>query len=370
MIATPSFGGPDATVLSMFKKLPHDRYKQYLIFLRCSKTINHLLVGKSRALGISSVLISTWGKCNLLALLKIIIFVKKNRIQVVHSHNYKTDILTYLASKCCSIKLATTLHGWVEKTRRLKFYKRVDFKLLKQFNLIKTVSIPLRLEAISEGLPSDKVMVIPNAIDISLMVKMEDKVAELRDEFGLKKSNTVISYVGRLDREKNPGLLMEALPALMNKIPGLKCFFIGEGELKESLIHRAGELSVSRAVIFTGYRGDALSLISLTDILIITSWTEGIPKCLLEGMAFKKPVVATAVGGVPDVIIDGENGMLIPPGNREELINKVELLLESPDFRRRLGENGRALIESEYSDRRMVAQMDDFYQKLMEEADE
>lgn len=129
------------------------------------------------------------------------------------------------------------------------------------------------------------------------MVSRKERIAALRKEFSLKKSTPVIGMVGRLEKEKNPGLLVDALSDLVEEYPDLKCMFVGEGPLKNDLIRRVRELHLDRAVIFTGYRSDALQLTALMDVLILPSWTEGIPKSLLEGLAFKTPVVATAVGG-------------------------------------------------------------------------
>ena len=123
MMATPSFGGPDATVLSLFQKLDPARYRQYLIFLKSPSTLNHMLVEKSRDLGIETILLSTRGKVNLPSLVRALGRVEKNRIDILHSHNYKTDILTYYISRFYSSKIASTLHGWTERNRRMRLYK-------------------------------------------------------------------------------------------------------------------------------------------------------------------------------------------------------------------------------------------------------
>lgn len=365
IMATPSFSGPDATVLSIFEKLDPVRYRNYLIFLNSPGTVNQLLVERSRSLGIETVSFDTRGKINLLTLKKIISFTRKNRIQILHPHNYKTDILAYLASRFYPVKCVSTLHGFVNRNRKMRFYRRLDLKILKHFDRVKVVSRPLYSLAESVGICPDKLSLIPNAIDLALMVSGETEQESIRKEFTLNKKQPLIGMIGRLDKEKNPGLILDILPELIRLFPDLKCFFVGEGSLRGDLIRRAEEMGLNSMAVFTGYREDARTIISLLDVVIIPSWTEGIPKTLLESMAFEKPVVATRVGGVPDVIRDGKNGFLVPPGDPRVMADKVAFLLADSELRHRMGIAGRDLMVNEYSDRRMVSQMDEFYEKVL-----
>jgi len=170
--------------------------------------------------------------------------------------------------------------------------------------------------------------------------------------------------VGRLDGEKNPDLLLAALPRLAKEFPALRCLFLGEGALRGELEARAAELGVDSAALFLGYREDVREIIPLIEVVIFPSWREGIPIALLESMALKRAVVATRVGGMPDVIVDGENGYLINPGDTEELARKVSHLLKDRNLRRFLGENASALVRKDYSSRRMVNQIREVYEKL------
>ncbi len=364
LMATPAFSGPDATVISLFKKLDPERYRNYLIFLKSPGTVNQLLVERSRDLGIESVAFETRGKFNPVTLARIISFIRARRIDILHPHNYKTDILAYLASLFYPARCVSTLHGFVDRNRKMKFYKQLDLALLKRFARVKVVSQPLLSLAEEAGISPDKISLIPNAIDLDLMVCGEREKKKLEREFGLEVSQPLIGMVGRLDREKNPGLFLDALSELIARFPGLKCLFVGEGPLRGDLIRRGEEIGVGSSVIFTGYREDARDIISLLNVVVIPSWTEGIPKTLLESMAFKKSVVATAVGGMPDVIVEGKNGFLIPPGDTAALTDRVALLLKDHDLCRQFGESGYSLVVAEYSDRRMVAQMEEFYEKV------
>jgi glycosyltransferase involved in cell wall biosynthesis len=365
LMATPAFSGPDATVLSLFEKLNHQRYRNYLIFLKSPGTVNQLLVDRSRELGIESVSFPTRGKLNPVTLGRIVSFIRYHRIDILHPHNYKTDILAFLASRFYHSRRVSTLHGFVERSRKMKMYKRMDLALLRRFDRVKVVSEPLLRQAAEAGISPARISLIPNAIDLDLMVCTGTERESLRKEFGLEADQPAIGMVGRLDREKNPGMLLAALPELLVRFPGLKCFFVGEGALKKSLTGRAREMGLGGAAIFTGYREDARNIISLLDVVVMPSLTEGIPKTLLESLAFKKPVVAAAVGGIPDVIVDGENGFLIPSGDGTALIERVTSLLNNPSLCRQLGEAGYSLVVAEYSDRRMVAQMETFYEEAL-----
>jgi len=151
---------------------------------------------------------------------------------------------------------------------------------------------------------------------------------------------------------------------LAEEFPALRCLFLGEGALRGELEARAAELGVDSIAIFPGYREDVRDIIPLLEVVIFPSWREGIPIALLESMALKRSVIATRVGGMPDVLLDGENGYLINPGDTKELFRKVSHLLKDRNLRKFLGENAAALVRKDYSSRRMVNQIRGVYENL------
>jgi len=364
IVGTPLFGGPDSLILSLFEQLDRSRFELFLIFIQGKHTINQLLVEKVRALGMTASSIATRGKINPVALNKIISFKRKNRIDILHSHGYKADVLAFLASRISPAKLVSTLHGWTERSARLKYYKRIDLTVVKNFDHLIAVSRPILEELLAAGISSSLITLVPNSIDITRLTERQTDVPSLKAGLGLNGSGPLIGMVGRLDKEKNPDLLLAALPRLAEEFPALRCLFLGEGALRGELEARAAELGVDSIAIFPGYREDVRDIIPLLEVVIFPSWREGIPIALLESMALKRSVIATRVGGMPDVLLDGENGYLINPGDTKELFRKVSHLLKDRNLRKFLGENAAALVRKDYSSRRMVNQIRGVYENL------
>ncbi len=364
IVCTAAFGGPDSLVLSLFRGLPRERFVSYLVFLENRRTLNRLLVEQAAGLGVKTLTLEMRGKFNPGVLKELAAFARENRIDILHSHGYKPDILAWFASRFRPVRLVSTLHGWVERSPRHLLYKRLDLAVVKRFDHLIAVSRPIERKLLAAGIPPGRVSLVPNSVEL------EDPAGEGGGGERAEPSpvpagpGPLIGMVGRLDGEKNPGLLLEALPALREKFPGLRCLFLGDGQLREGLIARAAELGIGAAAVFPGYRRDVRAIIPRLETVVFPSRREGIPIALLEAMALKRAVAATAVGGIPDVIEDGVNGLLIPPGDGAALVRAVSRLLEDEPLRRRLGAAAAALVEREYTARRMVERVGAVYEKV------
>ena len=153
---------------------------------------------------------------------------------------------------------------------------------------------------------------------------------------------------------------------MINKVPNVKFMFVGEGYLREELELLTNQLGlVGNYVIFTGFRTDIPEITSIFDISVLVSFFEGLGRVLLEAMAQGKPVIATKVGGIVDVVDDGETGILVPPGDVVALAEAMITLLEDEDLRIRMGRSGRAKIDTKFSAQTMVSQIKEVYEKLI-----
>ncbi len=365
IVCTPAFGGPDSLVLSLFRGLPRKRFTSSLIFLENHRTRNRLLVEKAEELGLATLALEMRGKFNPGVLKKIVAFGKENRIDIFHSHGYKPDLLTFLAGRFFPVRSVTTLHGWVERSPRHRLYKHLDLMVVKKFDQLIAVSRPIERQLLAAGIAPGRVSLIPNSVEMEEPAGEGREEGDLLAEPELPVGGPLIGMVGRLDGEKNPGLLLEALPRLRKEFPNLSCLFLGEGQLRTELIRRAAELKIGSAAIFPGYRRDVRAIIPRLNVVVFSSYREGIPIALLEAMALKRAVVATAVGGIPDVIEDGVNGLLIPSGDGAALVSSVSKLLKDQPLRRRLGEVAADLIEREYTAGRMVSRVEAVYKKAI-----
>nr|MBI3614609.1 glycosyltransferase [Nitrospirota bacterium] len=178
----------------------------------------------------------------------------------------------------------------------------------------------------------------------------------------------VIGILGRLTHQKGHVYLLRALPLLLAKFPSLRCLVVGDGELREELQGLAAALGLSEHCLFLGVRQDIPEVLAALDVLVLPSLSEGLPYAALEGMAMGKPIVATAVNGVPELIQDGANGRLIPREDSKALARAVEEVLADPSTGRALGQAARKTVEQEFSAERWVDQLESLYERLARHA--
>lgn len=202
--------------------------------------------------------------------------------------------------------------------------------------------------------PHGKVITIPNGVDVSRYGQPVDR-GSVRDGLGIPSDATVLVVVGKLMEQKGHHFLLRALRMLSPGVENLHVLFAGEGPLRKELAATATALEVADRVHFLGNRRDIGALLAASDLFVLPSLWEGLPMALLEAMASGLPVVATDVSGSREVVIDGETGWLVPPGNAERLAEAIAAVLREPAEATRRGHAGRDRVELHYSARTQAA---------------
>ncbi len=208
------------------------------------------------------------------------------------------------------------------------------------------VSNEVRKQAIEEGVRPDKIVVIPNGVQSPQIQPGE--TARIRREAGVEEGGFLILSAGRLWDEKGHIHLVRAMPEILRGAPEAVLALAGDGAARKELEIEAGRLGVGARIRFLGVRTDVTSWMSGADLFVLPSNSEGMPNALLEAMGVGAAVVATQVGGVPEIIQDGTTGWLVPPRDPEALASAILSLYRNPSERRRLGQNAREMIRREY----------------------
>ncbi len=188
----------------------------------------------------------------------------------------------------------------------------------------------------------------------------------MREQLGIPEQAVIFGTVGRLARVKRQERLLDAVAELAGKGRSPYLILVGEGRQRNRLEDRARELGIGHLVRFAGFQRDPAPYISLLDVFVLTSDSEGMPMALLEAWAAGKPVVVTAVGGLPDLVKDDETGLLVPPGDHPRLVEALEALAGDAQHRRRLGDAGRTLVAERYSVNRIAAAYREAYLSLLQ----
>jgi glycosyltransferase involved in cell wall biosynthesis len=294
--------------------------------------------------------------------------IRRNQIQIVHTYNFYSNIFGIPAAKVARVpaviaSIRDTLEFPPMQSRAHKFVCRLADCVLVNAEAI-------RRQLISAGYNGEKIQVIKNGIDLSRFASNED-AGKVRYEFGISPSAPVVVVLSRLSRVKGIEYFLEAAAAVSRRFEAARFLIVGgfkeDPNYIASLKRQAIRLGLGRRVIFTGFRLDVAEVLSDADVSVLPCHTgEGLSNALLESMAAGLPIVATTVGGNPEVVEEGATGLLVPPRDSESLARAISSLLADPEMARRFGAAGRERAARHFSIDRMVRETESLYLKLAE----
>ncbi len=273
---------------------------------------------------------------------------RRERVTIWHGHDYKSNALGLLLRWFWPMHLVTTVHGWVKETRRTPLYYGIDRFCLPHYESVLCVSEDLHERCLVCGVPPERCVLLENAIDTEEFARRLS-VAEAKQQLGLPPERLLVGAVGRLSSEKGFDLLIRAVDQLLRNQYDLELVIIGEGDQQAALQALIAQLGRQERIRLLGYRSDLVDWYEALDVFALSSFREGLPNVLLEALALEVPVVATRVAGIPRLIHDGENGLLVEPGMAEDLTQALARLLADAELRQRLRQAGRVTIEKSYS---------------------
>ena len=279
--------------------------------------------------------------------------IKTRGIDVIHCHHYSPFVYGLLAAVMHpSVRLVFTEHGRLHGVGISSKRRLVNPVLARWPSTICAVSAALKQHMVEEGFPERSIQVVYNGIDLGHRPQPAERAA-IRASLNLAKDDFVVGTVGRLDPVKNLGAMLDALVLLKGRYPAAKAVIVGEGSERQALEERAAALGLSGALVFAGYRGDVRAVMAAFDVYVNCSTYEGVSLTILEAMASALPVVASAVGGNPEVVIDHETGLLVRP-QAQAIATAVGALIENPSRRQTMGDAARWRVKRHFTIERMV----------------
>lgn len=323
------------------------------------------VIAEAKSLGLYTAVFKSRGQLDLTTVFAIKKFLRQSKIDIIHTHNYKSDLLGFCASRLTGTKWVGTNHVWHSTDGKLKFYERLDAFFLKFADKVTGVSQEIKNDLLLKGFKDQKVAVIDNGIQIEKF-KNDVPAGQLkRTLFNLNENCFVLAIVGRLAKEKAHDIFFQAAKIVIEKYPDIKFLVIGDGPLRGSLEIMSKELGLSKNVIFTGIRNDMAQVYAMCDLMVNASYIEGLPMTILEAMAAQVPIIATRVGAVPKVIDDQRNGMSLEPGNAVTLASAITGLIEDPQKRKRFADAAYKDVCDRFSDERMAQRYRAIYQEIL-----
>jgi glycosyltransferase involved in cell wall biosynthesis len=296
-------------------------------------------------------------------------YFRKEKIDILHIHSPHAGILGRIAARIAGVKVvAYTEHMPIE---RLNILARFGNTLTYPLDDV-TIGVSdavLRSVLHSQIYKHGEYVTIHNGIDLNAISAQQTDINEVKEEFGIDPHSKIIGNIANLYPGKGHRYLLEAARIILDRYPDTVFVIVGkEKNIKdlEELLNLTKHLGIQDRIIFTGFRQDTYRIIPAFDIFVLPSLWEGFGIVLLEAMSFEKPVVASNVDGIPEIVDDGENGFLVEPRNSTRLAEKIVFLLENADICRQMGRNGKNKVSTHFNIETKVREAERLYTELIE----
>lgn len=302
------------------------------------------------------------------ALYKII---RAGKYDIVHTHSSKAGILGRWAAKIAGAKIIVhTPHGHIFYGYFNKFVTFMFILIERITSLITSKIIALTNIGLEEHLAfkianRDKFVQIYSGIELKACEPSVTGVEDICRSFGIKSRNIIFGTISRLTHIKGNKNLVEAFALVVRSIPDSMLLIIGDGEERKAIEVMIEELNINDSVKMLGFRDDIAELLKVIDIFVMASLNEGMGRVALEAMAVGKPVIATRTGGIPELVLDGETGILVEPSNVRELANAMIKLANDKEKMSLFSANGMKRVSDKFSIEKMVNDIDQLYYDLM-----
>ncbi len=348
-VVTGSGGGPDKTILNSPRFLEPLGYSMLCGYLHPPGDPGYAeIVRKADRYRAPLISIPDRGPWDWRVVSGLVAACKRERVDIWHGHDYKTNALGLLLKRFWPMRLVTTVHGWVHHTARTPMYYRVDKFCLPRYEKVICVSDDLVAECVRAGVPAKKCVLLENAIDTQEYTR-HLAPDQAKAKLGLPEERFVVGAVGRLEPEKGFDILIRATADLVQRGLDVGLLIVGEGGDRPRLEAIVGELGLRDRVKLPGWQSDVRTSYEAMDAFALSSYREGLPNVLLEAMALEVPCVATRINGIPRLIQDGRNGLLVPPGDAPSLTNALFAMLTNADLRNVCRQAARRTIDAGYS---------------------
>jgi len=358
LLATGGNGGAQESYTGLLLRLDRSRYDVRALSLSAGSAVQRL-----RGLGVAVDVIEE--PDDEVAVRELARWLRREEIDLVHAHMYRAEVVgTRAAIAAGTPVIMATVHS--SRVRSPE-----DVALLAGLTghmdrlIVPSESIAAKVRA--EGRRGARFAVIPNGVDLARFAGPASP-STLRRDFGIPADAPLLGVIARLEPEKGHRHLLDAMPAIMRAAPDARLVIVGEGSQADALRAHARRLRIAGAVVFTGRRDDVSALTADLTIAVLPSLREAQGISILEAMARRVPVVASAVGGIPEVITDGVDGLLVPPAQPAALAGAVVRLLRDAGLRRRIGEAGHATVRDRFSIDAQVRRIEAVYDEELARA--
>jgi glycosyltransferase involved in cell wall biosynthesis len=355
-----NLGGAETKLMELVAHMDRSRFET----IACSLGMGDRIKSEFEKLGVEFITMPRQRRFDLGLVFKVARLIRERQIDVVMTTLFYADVLGALAGRFSNPK---AVFSWetISSPEWLLWHRLLFYRFAMRYctRVISVSHATARWLVEKRGVPPDKVVVIPYGVNLDLYRAGDDP--ELKQKLGIAPDAKVVGVVARLHPQKGHRYLIEAAPEIVARHPKTKFVLVGDGALRPELESLAKQKGVANHFLFLGFRTDVKDLKRVFDVFCLPSLSEGLPNVVLEAMATAKPVVATAVDGTPELIVQDQTGYLVPPADVHALADRISVLVTDDDLARRFGLNGLKRVQAEYSLQKQVEGFQNIYQSFV-----
>ena len=355
-----TIGGLERVLTTIVSNLNKEKYNVSVWCLREGGFFADKLVKEGIEVKILHILSSR----NPVSICRLYKLFRSHKFDIIHTHAYSAGTSGRMSAFLAGIPVIISHNHSVYDYYNTYYHFVEWFLSLITDRIICVSDIINRFANETQRINSKKLITIHNGI-VSEHTVSEKRTSGLRKELGIPVDHSVICTIAHMEEHKGIKYLLESASLLLQSRNDVSFLVVGEGALKEKLKILCADLKIEENVIFAGERGDIPEILSLTDIFVLPSLREGLPLTILEAMACGKPVIATNVGGIPEVVKDGVSGILISPKDPEALHSAMNELLGDREKMKKMGHNGKRVYSESFDSKTMIGKIEDLYDSLM-----
>lgn len=350
--------GAERWILALIKHLDSSKVESIVSVIKDDDEQDAPLCREAEKLGFKTYLFEGHGKINFKVVRQIHQFIVQEKITILHTHFYKTDIIGYLATRGTNCIIVSTPHGWSKKMDfNLWCYERLDRIVFPFLDAVVPLSEDLCAPLKHVPLLKNKLHLIHNGVDLSEIVETQTINPDLLKQ--KKAGNFILGYIGQLIPRKGLDILINAL-AEINDIPW-RLYLIGDGSQRQELENLARQKGILERIHLMGFRKDRINFLRGFDVFVLPSRLEGIPRCLMEAMGAGVPVIASNIPGCKDLVQDQQTGLLFEVDNHAMLASLIKKILDSEKLRKKLAASAKDYVYKKYSATRMASAYENLF---------
>ncbi len=291
----------------------------------------------------------------------------EHQIDVLHSHDHRSNLIAYLATRLRRTLQVATLHQPLRRYWWIRHWELVDERVVSRFARVLPVAEAVRAEFVGKfPQVAERTITILNGVDTTRFT-LDASPGNIRREFGIPPDAVLCVTVGRLMEDKNLPCLLDAARRVLDRRRDVYWLLAGSGPAEAELRARSAALGLNDHVLFAGFRSEVPAIMATADMLVVSSVSEGCCVAILEAMACGRPVVATRVGGTPEIVEDGQTGLIVEPRRADQLAEAMLVLAGAPQHRSALGQAGARRARELFSVERMVRRIEEVYTGLIDQ---